>query len=352
MKKLMILAIAFSLSLWLSWNPLLMSNLQAQSEPFYKGKTIRIIVGSTTGGFYDRWARLFSRYMGKYIPGNPEIIAQNMPAAGSLVATNYVYNVAKPDGLTLGMPLSSIYLEQLAARKEVQFDLRNFHWIGSPAREATILYMRADAPYTSMADIIKSTELPKCGSTGTASQSYTFLKMLEDTLGAKFNNVVGYQGGSEVDLAVEKGEVICRAHNISAHFGREPFNTWHRKGFDRHIIQGSRKRDPRVQDTPTIYELFDEYKTPTSSRRVAEVLMAEGDLGRPMMTTPGTPAERVGILREAYLKTLKDPELLAETKKGRMDVVATSGEELEALVKEVMDAPPAVIERARKILGN
>jgi len=126
MKKLMMLAIAFSLSLLLSWNPLLMSNLQAQSEPFYKGKTIRIIVGSTTGGFYDRWARLFSRYMGKYIPGNPEIIAQNMPAAGSLVATNYVYNVAKPDGLTLGMPLSSIYLEQLAARKEVQFDLRNF----------------------------------------------------------------------------------------------------------------------------------------------------------------------------------------------------------------------------------
>jgi tripartite-type tricarboxylate transporter receptor subunit TctC len=250
------------------------------------------------------------------------------------------------------MPLSSIYLEQLAARKEVQFDLRNFHWIGSPAREATILYMRADAPYPSMADIIKATELPKCGSTGTASQSYTFLKMLEDTLGAKFNNVVGYQGGSEVDLAVEKGEVICRAHNISAHFGREPFNTWHRKGFDRHIIQGSRKRDPRVQDTPTIYELFDEYKTPTNSRRVAQVLMAEGDLGRPMMTTPGTPAERVGILREAYLKALKDPELLAETKKGSMDVIATPGEELEALVKEVMDAPPAVIERARKILGN
>jgi tripartite-type tricarboxylate transporter receptor subunit TctC len=112
-------------------------NLRSSPEP-HKGKTIRIIVGSTTGGFYDRWARLFSRYMGKYIPGNPEIIAQNMPAAGSLVATNYVYNVAKPDGLTLGMPLSSIYLEQLAARKEVQFDLRNFHWIGSPAREATI----------------------------------------------------------------------------------------------------------------------------------------------------------------------------------------------------------------------
>ncbi|MBI3064650.1 MAG: hypothetical protein HYY82_06885 [Deltaproteobacteria bacterium] len=347
-----IVTIAYFLLLSLVWHLGFAPALQAQTDPFYKGKTIRIIVGSTTGGFYDRWARLFARYLGKYIPGNPEIIVQNMPTAGSLVATNYVYNVAKPDGLTLGMPLSSIYIEQLVARKEVQFDLRNFHWIGSPAREQTILYMRADAPYTSMADIIKATDPPKCGSTGTASQSYTFLKMLEDTLGAKFNNVVGYQGGSEVDLAVEKGEVICRAHNISAHFGREPFNTWHKKGFDRHIIQGSRKRDPRVQDAPTIYELFDEYKTPANSRRVAQVLVAEGDLGRPMMTTPGTPAERVKVLREAYLKTLKDPELLAEAKKGRMDVVAASGEELEALVKEVMDSPPTVIERARKILGN
>lgn len=352
MKKPMILAISFSLSLFLSWNSLLISNLQAQSEPFYKGKTIRIIVGSTPGGFYDRWGRLLSRYMGKYIAGNPEIIVQNMPAAGSLVATNYVYDVAKPDGLTLGMPLNSIYIEQLVGRKEVQFDLRKFHWIGSPAREQTILYMRADAPYTSMADIIKATEPPKCGSTGTASQDYMFARMLEDTLGAKFNNVVGYPGGSEVDLAVEKGEVICRAHNISAHFGREPFNTWHGKGFDRHIVQSSPKRDPRVQEAPTIYELFDEYKTPTNSRRVAQVLVANGDLGRPMMTTPGTPAERVKVLREAYLKTLKDPELLAEAKKGRMDVDATPGEELEALVKEVMDFPPAVIERARKLLGN
>src|SRR3972149_290780 len=123
MKKLMMLAIAFSLSLLLSWNPLLMSNLQAQSEPFYKGKTIRIIVGSTTGGFYDRWARLFARYMGKYIPGNPEIIAQNMPAAGSVIAANHVFNVAKPDGLTIVMPAYNLYVDQLVGRKEVQFDL-------------------------------------------------------------------------------------------------------------------------------------------------------------------------------------------------------------------------------------
>jgi len=107
----------------------------AQTEPFYKGKTIRIMVGSTAGGFYDRWARLFAKHMGKYIPGNPEIIAQNMPGAGSVIAANHVFNVAKPDGLTLVMPLNSIYVDQLVGRKEVQFNLRKFHWIGSPAIE-------------------------------------------------------------------------------------------------------------------------------------------------------------------------------------------------------------------------
>ena len=321
-------------------------------EPFYKGKTIRIVVGSTPGGFFDRWARLLARFMGKSIPGNPEIIVQNMPGAGSLVATNFVYNVAKPDGLTLLMPLNSVYVDQLVGRQEIKFDLRKFHWIGSPAVESTILYMRADTPYKSIADIIKAKEPPKCGSSGTASSDYIMGKILEETLGAKFNTVVGYQGGSEVDLAVEKGEVMCRAHNISAHFGREPFETWHKKSFDRHIVQSSRKRDRRVGDVPTIYELFDEYKTPANGRRLAQVVMAGGDFGRPMMVTPGTPLERVKTLREAYLKALKDPEVVAEAKKGRMDVEPTSGEELEALVKEIFDSPPEVIERVKKLLGN
>src|SRR5262245_51933329 len=116
-------------------------------EPFYKGKIIRIMVGTTSGGFYDRWARLLAKYMSKHIPGQPEIVAQNMPGAGSVIATNHVFSVAKPDGLTVAMPLNSIYVDQLAGRKEVQFDLRKFHWIGSPAVESVIFYMRADTPF-------------------------------------------------------------------------------------------------------------------------------------------------------------------------------------------------------------
>jgi len=321
-------------------------------ETFYKGKTIRLVIGSTPGGSYDRWGRMFARYMPKYLPGNPEIIVQNMPGAGSLVAANFVYNVAKPDGLTLGMVQYNIYMDQLVGRKEVQFDVRKFAWIGSPVSETVLLYMRKDAPFKSIADIVKAKEPPKCGSSGTVSTDYLLARLMEDSIGAKFNTVLGYQGGSEIDLAVEKGEVVCRAHNVSAHFGREPFNSWHKKDFDRHIVQTGRKRDPRLADVPTIYELFDEYKTPDISRRVAQVMLTGGELGRPMVATPGSPAERITLLRDAYIQALKDSELLAEAKKGKMEVDPTPGGELEELIKNVMDQPKEVIDRVKKMLKN
>jgi len=324
----------------------------AQGDPFYKGKTIRIMVGSTAGGFYDRWGRLFGKYMPKYIPGQPEIVVQNMTGAGSVVAVNHVYNVAKPDGLSLVMPLNGVYIDQFVGRKEVQFDMRKFRFIGSPVSEAIIFYMRADAPYKNIADVIKAKEPPKCGGSGTASSDFILSKVLEETVGAKFNSILGYAGGTEIDLAVEKNEVVCRAHSMSAHFGREPFDSWHKRGFDRHLVQTSRKRDPRAGDTPTLIELFDQYKVPENSRRLAQVLLAAGDFGRPIMVTPGTPPDRVKILRDAFLKTLNDPEVIDEAKRSRMDIDPSTGEELEKLVKEIFDSPPDVVEKVKKILAN
>jgi tripartite-type tricarboxylate transporter receptor subunit TctC len=325
---------------------------RAQDEPFYKGKTITIMIGSTAGGFYDRWGRLFARHMGKYIPGNPEIIVQNMAGAGSVIATNHVYSVAKPDGLTLVMPLNSVYVDQLVGREQVQFDLRKYHWIGSPSIEPSIMYMRSDAPYKSIEDIIKAKVAPKCGGTGTSSTDFILSSILEELLGAKINSVLGYPGGSEIDLAVAKNEVVCRSHSVSAHFGREPFDSWHKKGFDRHIVQTGRKRDARASDTPTVLEVFERHKVPEDGRRVARILLAAGELGRPMMVTPGTLPERVKVLREAYMKVLNDPTAQDQAKKSRMDIEPTSGEELESLVKDIFDAPPEIIKRAKKILAN
>lgn len=334
----------------LAWTLPGAANLNAQSEPFYKAKTVRIIVGLTPGGFYDRWARLLARFMPLYIPGNPNFIVQNMPGAGSMIAMNHLYGVAKADGLTLAMPNYGVYLDQIAGRKEVRFDVTKIHYIGSPEKSDIVLYARADAPFKSVQDMRKLPEPPKCGATGTAGADYLIARVLEDTLGVKINTITGYAGGSEIDIAVEKGEVACRGMTIAPHFGREPFDTWHKKGFDSHIVQTSEKRDARIGDVPTIYEIFDKENAPDESRRVADVILRGGDFGRPMIAGPGTPVERVNILREAYVKSMNNPELLAEAKKARMDIELITGEQLQALAKRVMNQPAAVLNRVKKIL--
>ena len=161
---------------------------------------------------------------------------------------------------------------------------------------------------------------------------------------------MGYPGGNEIDLAVEKGEIQCRGNTINPHYGREPFDSWHKKGFDRHLVQTAKTRDPLVPEAPTIYELMDQYKTSETNRRVAHVLLGGAEFGRFMLVTPGTPADRVRMLREAYVQSIKDPELLAEAKKSRMDVDPSTGEELQALLNEILNQPPEVIERVKKIL--
>jgi tripartite-type tricarboxylate transporter receptor subunit TctC len=319
-------------------------------DNFFAGKTVRIVVGSSPGGGYDYWARLLARSMAKYIPGNPEVVVQNMPGGGSLVVTNYVYSVAKPDGLTLGMPNQSVYMAQVVGDKEARFDAQKFNWIGSPDRNPTVLYIRADAPYKSMDDIIRAKAPPKCGGSGRDSASLIFA--LEDLIGAKFEVVLGYQGGSQTDLAVERGEVVCRSMGLGAHFSRQPFTLWHHKDFDRHLVQSGRKRDDRATDTPTLYELMDRYKTSDLGRQLATVLTAGEEFGHPMIAPPGMPPDRVKLLREAYAKTLRDPALLADVKKQEYDFAPVSGEELQTLAKTVVNQPAPVIERLKKILGN
>jgi tripartite-type tricarboxylate transporter receptor subunit TctC len=325
------------------------ATVSAQSTPFYQGKTIRIIVGFTSGGLYDQYARILARQMPKHIPGNPSIIVQNMPGAGSLTATNYVYSVAKPDGLTLGMPGSGIYLDQLLERKEATFDVRKLVWLGSVDQRDLLLYMRADAPWKSLEDILTSTELPKCGATGTSDLTTIVLNILQETLGLKFTNVRGYPGGAEIDLAIEKGEIQCRGTGITTHFAREPYFTWHKNGFDRHLVQTGAKKDPRLPDASTLNELMDKKKTPNVSRNVARAMLVSATLGRPLIGTPGTPADRVTILREAYLKAFKEPEVVEEAKKTNLSLETLTGTEVETQIREVMNQPREVIERVKKV---
>jgi len=340
------------LSLWGFFSHCILAAFSAHAQPlpYYQGKTIRIIVGFTPGGVYDQYARILSRYMGKYIPGNPSLIVQNMPGAGSIIATNYVASVARPDGLTLLMPGSGIYLDQLTGVKEVHFDMSKLGYVGSVDQRNLLLYIRADTPWKSIDDLLAAKESPKCGSTGTSDLTTIVANVIEETLGAKVNNVRGYPGGVEIDLAIEKGEIHCRGTGITTHFAREPYPTWHKNGFDRHLIQTGDKKDSRLPDAPTLLELMEKRKTPVVSRSVAKLLLLSATIGRPMIATPGVPAERIKILREAYLKTFRDPEVIAEAKKSRLDLELLSGEDVEREMREVMTQPREVIERVKKLM--
>ena len=321
--------------------------------PYFQGKTIRVVVGYPAGSAHDLWARLIAPQLTKHIPGNPATVVQVMPGAGSMTAANYIYGVSKPDGLTVGVINAALYFEQLQRKKEVQFDWGKFTWVGSTTPTSSLLYMWANTPYKTIGDVIKAKEPPKCGVTGTGNTGYFYPKLLELTLGAKFQLVTGYQGGSDIELAVERGEVQCRAFTVQVFFGREPFHTWRSKNLVRVLVQGGKKRDPRLPDTPLFTELMDHYKSSDIHRRLVAVMSGSGEFGSaPMLAAPGTPAEHVKTLRAAYAKALTSPELIAEAKKQNLEADLIHGDEMEALAKDVMNQPAEVIGLLKKVMGE
>jgi tripartite-type tricarboxylate transporter receptor subunit TctC len=325
--------------------------LQAQTN-FYHGKNIRLIIGSSAGGGYDLWPRAIARYLTKNIPGNPEIIPQNMPGAGGIVAANYLYGIAKADGLTIGAFNPALYFDQLIKRDEIKFDWARFTWIGSPEQNNILHFIRSDAPYKTIEDLRNAKEPPKCGSSGTGTTGHYIPRLLEEVLGIKTHIVGGYQGGAEIDIAIERNEVVCWSPLVATYFGREPYKRWHKSGFTRVVLQTGAKRDQRLKDAPTLHELMQQHKTPESGKRLAKVILTAATLGRPIAAPPGVPADRTRILREAYGKAIKDPELLAEAAKRGWDVDPLTGEELEQQAKEVVAQPPKVIERMKWVLGK
>lgn len=340
------------LTLFIIW-ALSYSDYASAQTAYFQGKTIRVIVGYPAGSAHDVWARLIAPQLTKHVPGNPATVVQIMTGAGSMTAANYVYGVAKPDGLSLGVINAALYFEQLLKKKEAQFDWAKFSWIGSSTPTRPLLYMWANTPYKTIQDVRAAAVPPKCGVTGTGNSGYYFPKLLEQTVGAKFQLVTGYQGGADIELAVERGEVQCRAFTVQVFFGREPFNTWRSKNLVRVLVQGGKKRDPRLPDTPLLSELMDQYKTADADRRLVAVMLGSGEFGSaPMLATPGIPAEHVKTLRAAYAKAIASPELIAEAKKHGLDVELVHGDELEALAKEVLSQPAEVIASMKKVMGE
>ncbi len=309
------------------------SRLEAQSD-FYQGKQIKIVVGASAGAASDLYARVVAQHLPKQILGRPEVIVQNMPGGGSMTAANYVYSVAKPDGLTLGAVTSPIYFAQLLGRKEVQFDWAKFTWIGTPEENDELFFIKSELPYKTLFDLRKATDPPRCGASGVGSTGYYIPKLLEEVFGLKLSMVTGYPGAA------------------SAFFGREPGKSWAKNGYVRFLVQTGDKRNHRLPDTPTIWELMEQEKAAEAKKRLARVVLGPGAFGRPILATPAIPAERVKILRDAYSKMLKDAEFVAEANKRQWELNPVSGEKLEALAKEVIHQPADIVERMKKVLGE
>jgi tripartite-type tricarboxylate transporter receptor subunit TctC len=346
MKKLVVLMLSASIIIIAHRGALAQTN-------FYQGKTMTFIVNMAAGDANDLWARALTRNLVKYIPGHPNIVAQNMAGGGSMISANYLYSVAKPDGLIIGQTSASLYFQQLTGRPEVQFDWRKFSWIGSAGLVEALLMMRADAPYKSIEDIRTAGEPPKCSATAPGSSGHISLKVLEDALGAKFRLVTGYKSGSDQDLAIERGEVQCRSVSSASFLAREPFISWQKKAFIRILVQSGRKRNQKLAEVPTIYELMKRYQTTDAKQRVAAVLLGADHFGQYLaVAPPGTPSDRLKILREAYSRALKDADLIEEAKRRNWSTDSISGEELQTLAKEVIDQPPQLIGRIKELLSG
>ena len=339
-----VVSLTVTLALWMS---------PAVAEtPYYQGKTITIVAGTKAGDVYDLYARHFAQFLPKYIPGNPNIIVQNMAGAGSMIAANFVYNVANRDGLTIGAIFPALYFDQVVGRPEVKYDWSKFAWIGSPVTSNHLLYMRADSPYQTINHVVKASSPAKCGATGTSSTAYYIPKLLDEVIGTNFEIILGYQAGQDIDLAVERNEVVCRAFTLTAFFAREPFRTWRKNRFVRVLVQTGRKRDARIKHVPTIYELMEQYKTPDAGRNLATLVLAAGDFGRPYVMPPNTPAEHLKTIRDAFELTLKDETAIAEAKKKKLELDPTTGDDLNKLAKEVISQPAEIVAKMKSLLAK
>jgi tripartite-type tricarboxylate transporter receptor subunit TctC len=310
---------------------------------FYQGKQITIIVGFTAGGTYDATARLFARYLGKQLAGNPTVIVRNMPGAGSLVATTHLYNAAPKDGTTLGIIGGGTVLEPLLGNPQAKYDARRFAWIGGRSRDNFLCLVWHTVPVNTIEDVTRRETV--VGATGPGSRTLTYPKALNDLVGTKFKIVSGYPGGNEITLALEKGEVegYC-GWALGSIKTRAP--DWLRDGTVRPLVQFTLSK-PDLPDVPVASDLA---KTQTG-RQAIDLLAADSVLAWPLMAPPDLPGERVRELRAAFDAMASDPELLAEAARQSLDVDPVSGAELQALVERLYRAPPDVVELVQKING-
>ena len=311
---------------------------EAQSSR-YEGKTVTIVVGLKPGGGYDATARLLARHLPKHIPGKPNVIVQNMPGANSIIAANYVYAVAKPDGLTIGAFTRNLSIAQLTKVSGAKFDLTKFAWVGSAASESTVLAIRSDLPYQSFDELRKAGKTVVIGATGPGASTYDFPLLLKELLGVDIKIVSGYSGSSDIMLAVERKEVDGRAGSYSS------LRTFIDRDLVRPLIR-ARATEAGIEQLPV-----DENLAPTPRAKAIMALRSAPEvISRPYVMPPGTPDDAVKMMREAFRNAIKDPELAAEAKKAKMALEFVSGDEVLKILNEILSQPKDIVDEFSKYI--
>lgn len=322
--------------------PALVGAAAAQSvEEFYRGKQIRFIIASETGGDYDQWSRMIARHMGKHLPGKPSFVPVNMPGGGMLTATNHLFNVAEKDGSVIGMIGRNLPNQALLKHSSVRFDPLKFNWIGSPELTNRVCVARDGAPVQKGEDLFQHELI--VGGSGAGTAVSTTPVILSRLLGMKFRLVEGYTGGQAILLAIERGEVqgICQSYTSLR--GSKP--EWFTSGKVKVLFNLERTPLPGAK-APTIYEFIKD----EDARRILSLYNSSVEIGRPILAPPGVPTDRVEALRRAFDATMKDPELKAEAEKLSLEINALTGEQLGEIIADLMNTPKDIVEKMQALV--
>ena len=321
------------------------ASAMAQSpDAFFKGKTVTIYIGFSPGGTYDLFGRLVARHLQKHIPGNPTVVAQNMPGAGSFIAANWLYRVAPKDGTAIGIATQTIAIEEVLKTQGVQYKAKDFNWLGRATSNVEITVGWYKAKVQKVEDAL--TNEMTVATTGAGSPSEGYHKLLNGTIGTKFKLVGPYPGSTDGLLAMERGETDAaftswNTLNTAKH-------SWIEEKKSNVLVQYALERLPDLKDVPTMVDLA---KTPEDKQMFA-FYTSGGEVGRSFFAPPGIPADRVAALRKAFDDTLKDPELLAEVEKANLDFHPGSGELLQKIVNDTAGVPEAVVTRMQGFLNK
>jgi tripartite-type tricarboxylate transporter receptor subunit TctC len=311
----------------------------ARADSPYEGKTITIVTSTGVGGVYDLTARVIARHMGRHIPGNPTLIVQNMPGGGNVLATNYMYNIAPKDGLTIASVHNAMPLHQVLDGRGVRFDAAKFNWLGSTGSENEVILAWRTAGITTIKQAMEKEIV--LGATGAGSGLSIIPTAMNNVLGTRFKLVIGYKTSEDINLALERGEVQARAFGINSIEAQHP--DWLKEKKVAFLAQAGVRRDKGLPDVPLLTELA----RTAEQRQVLKLISAPAGLGHPYLAPPGVAPERLALLRKAFDATLRDKAFLAEVEKLQIAIDPMSADEVAAIVAETIGAAPEVVAKAK-----